>query len=305
MRMTMDDDQGPRSLGMPTDDRHPQSAACAAAIRQAARVLADAEALLITAGAGMGVDSGLPDFRSAGGFWRSYPRIGELGLSFEQMAQPHWFERDARFAWAFYGHRRTLYRRTEPHAGFGLLHRWMLAKPSGGFVFTSNVDGHFQKARFAEAQVVECHGSIHHLQCLVPCCDAIWRNPGRDLEIDEQTFRARGELPACPRCGSLARPNVLMFADGEWLSARTDAAWQRHTAWLDSVRGARLAVIELGAGVHLPAVRHYSEQIAGRFRATLVRINPVAADGPPGTVSIPLRALPALQAIAARMDASG
>jgi hypothetical protein len=95
-----------------------------------------------------------------------------------------------------------------------------------------------------------------------------------------------------------------MFADGEWLSARTDAALQRHSAWLDSVRRARLAVVELGAGVHLPAVRHYSEQIAGRFGATLVRINPVAADGPPGTVSIPLRALPALQAIAARMDAS-
>ena len=30
-------------------------------------------ALLIGAGAGMGVDSGLPEFRGKEGFWRAYP----------------------------------------------------------------------------------------------------------------------------------------------------------------------------------------------------------------------------------------
>ena len=40
-------------------------------IRRAARLIAKADALLITAGAGMSVDSGLPDFRGGQGFWRA------------------------------------------------------------------------------------------------------------------------------------------------------------------------------------------------------------------------------------------
>ena len=39
----------------------------------------EAEAVLITAGAGIGVDSGLPDFRGNEGFWKAYPPIAKLG----------------------------------------------------------------------------------------------------------------------------------------------------------------------------------------------------------------------------------
>ena len=48
------------------------------AARRAAQVIAEADALLIGAGAGMGVDSGLPDFRGAQGFWRAYPPYARL-----------------------------------------------------------------------------------------------------------------------------------------------------------------------------------------------------------------------------------
>src|SRR6187402_2067468 len=67
-------------------------AAAAEAIRQA-------DALLIGAGAGMGVDSGLPDFRGPEGFWKAYPPYRALGLRFEELASPHWFERDPPLAW--------------------------------------------------------------------------------------------------------------------------------------------------------------------------------------------------------------
>lgn len=46
--------------------------------------------------------------------------------------------------------------------------------PLGCAVFTSNIDGQFQKAGFDEAFIHECHGSIHYMQCLLPCCNAIW-----------------------------------------------------------------------------------------------------------------------------------
>ncbi len=44
-------------------------------IKIAREKIAQADAILITAGAGMGVDSGLPDFRGNEGFWKAYPII--------------------------------------------------------------------------------------------------------------------------------------------------------------------------------------------------------------------------------------
>src|SRR5207253_10939678 len=109
-------------------------------ILAASAAVEQAEALLIGAGAGMGVDSGLPDFRGPKGFWRAYPACEKLGLSFQAMANPRWFQSDPAFAWGFYGHRLDLYRKTEPHAGFGLLKAWGERMRHGSFVFTSNVD---------------------------------------------------------------------------------------------------------------------------------------------------------------------
>lgn len=80
--------------------------------REVARALGKAEALLVTAGAGMSVDSGLPDYRGNQGFWRAYPPFGQLGISFERMAQPYWFAEKPHMAWAWYRHRALLYRQT-------------------------------------------------------------------------------------------------------------------------------------------------------------------------------------------------
>jgi len=60
-------------------------------LRLAAKAIKATDALLVTAGAGMGVDSGLPDFRGTKVFWRAYPIIAKLGLSFEEMTKPGWF----------------------------------------------------------------------------------------------------------------------------------------------------------------------------------------------------------------------
>jgi len=92
-------------------------------ITQAAAVTRDAGALLICTGAGMGVDSGLPDFRGNEGFWKAYPPFARLGLSFIDMANPGWFHQDPELAWGFYGHRLNLSRQTIPHKGFERLLR--------------------------------------------------------------------------------------------------------------------------------------------------------------------------------------
>ena len=265
-------------------------------IEQAAQIIAQADALVIAAGAGMGVDSGLPDFRGTEGFWRAYPPLAELGLRFEQAANPLWFERDPELAWGFYGHRFNLYRRTAPHPGFAILQRWAERKARGAFVFTSNVDGHFQRAGFGEERVYECHGSLSHLQCSEPCCEEIWAADGPEIVVDEETFRAEEPLPRCLHCGAMARPNVLMFSDGQWLWNRSNAQERRFEAWLSGLEDARLVVVECGAGHAIPTVRRMSENLQ-RAGADLIRINPREPNGPAGTISLPVGALEALSVI--------
>jgi NAD-dependent SIR2 family protein deacetylase len=257
--------------------------------------------LLITAGAGMGVDSGLPDFRGDKGFWKAYPPFERLGVSFVDMANPGWFARDPELAWGFYGHRFELYRETTPHRGFQVLKRWAEGLDYGSFVFTSNVDGHFQRAGFDRNRVIECHGSISHLQCTEPCCSEIWRADDFEIEVDEDSFRAMSELPTCPHCGAVARPNVLMFGDWRWIPGRTSAQERRFSDWLAKAAGPKLVVVELGAGSAVPTVRMTSEQVASRSGATLVRINPREPQVRHGHVGLPLDALEALEAIDERM----
>lgn len=277
-----------------------------ASLEDAARALSRATALFVTAGAGMGVDSGLPDFRGTQGFWRAYPAYEKLGLRFEELASPRWFASDPRLAWGFYGHRLALYRRTRPHPGFELLQRFAARTKHGAFVFTSNVDGQFQRAGFDEARIEECHGALDWLQCTRRCGIAAWRADDYEPEIDETSFRALGELPLCPSCGALARPNVLMFGDWGWESARSDEQAARREAFdaLVTQDAAGIVVLECGAGTAIPTVRHFGEETAARHGGVLVRVNVRESEGPRGTISIASGAMAALTEIAARMPSA-
>ena len=269
------------------------------AIQQAVRLAQEADALLVTAGAGLGVDSGLPDFRGTEGFWHAYPAIAKLGLRFEQMANPSWFQESPELAWAFYGHRLALYRKTAPHTGFQRLLDAGGKKRLGYFVFTSNVDGQFQKAGFDPDRIVECHGSIHHFQCCQPCQKVIWDAATESVLVDESKFLAIAPLPQCPHCRKTARPNVLMFYDDAWIANRSHAQEHRLRTWLQSVRldRGKLVVIELGAGTAVPSVRNFSGRMVNDYLADLIRINPREPEVPPGHIGLPFGAKEGLRRI--------
>ena len=229
------------------------------------------DSLLITAGAGMGVDSGLPDFRGDKGLWEAYPALGRSNLSFAEIANPAWFYKHPRLAWGFYGHRLQMYRQVTPHDGFSILRGWAkkLAIPST--VFTSNVDGQFQRAGFDQNSVYECHGSIHFLQCSRPCSEDIWPADEFIPQIDSDQCLLLNEIPTCPRCGEVARPNILMFNDGDWLPNRSDAQEAHLQSWLQSVNSP--LIIELGAGTAIASVRNFGTDVCRQWDAKLIRIN--------------------------------
>ena len=245
-----------------------------------AQLIYNAKHLIFTAGAGMGVDSGLPDFRGNNGFWKAYPMLKEKG-GFAHMANPTHFENNPKIGWGFYGHRLNLYRNTTPHNGFNILHKWARDKDNDYFIYTSNVDGAFQKAGFSSSKIVECHGSIHHLQGLESRYDRRMKGHIRSAEPFEVTvdenLHAQGELPRNER-GELLRPNILMFGDWGWDSSRTDEQYRKMDKWLDNVDLNDTVVIEVGAGTSIPSVRRTSEQFS-MAGATLIRINPREAHG--------------------------
>ncbi|RLA84617.1 MAG: NAD-dependent deacetylase [Epsilonproteobacteria bacterium] len=243
-------------------------------IKSIKQLIKEADAILITSGAGMGVDSGLPDFRGTEGFWKAYPPIEKLGLSFSDMANPKWFKENPPLAWAFYGHRLNLYRDTIPHTGFKMLLDLVKEKNNNYFIYTSNVDGQFQKAGFDDNKIHEVHGSIHHLQCNDSCKDKLWDAGAEYIDVDMDKFEAIN-IPLCDDCGSVARPNILMFGDWHWNHKRSTIQEEKYLMWLKNNKDKNIVIIEIGAGTSIPTIRVQGEHLASRYKNTkLIRINP-------------------------------
>jgi NAD-dependent SIR2 family protein deacetylase len=262
-------------------------------LQRAVTAISQAEALVITSGAGMGVDSGLPDFRGESGFWQAYPMYKDLGVNFYAAANPSHFSDDPHFGWGFYGHRTNLYRHTIPHRGFKILLEWTQRYALDTFVVTSNVDGQFQKAGFSPPSIFEVHGSIHHLQCLTPCTKDIWDND-EQIPVDLDSMRAR-HIPRCRHCQGVARPNILMFGDYSWLPDRTSEQEKRFHQFLMRNNGKKLVIVELGAGTAVPTIRHLTQTLAQKKNACALRINPREAQINAAQISLAYPALAALE----------
>lgn len=270
--------------------------ALAEKIQKTAKLIQQADNLIIATGAGMGIDSGLPDFRGADGFWKAYPALKLQNRNFKEIANPESFNTMPEIAWGFYGHRLQLYRNTIPHAGFHILKKWGERLPRGYSVFTSNVDGQFQKAGFLSSRIHECHGSIHHLQCKEACTPYISSAENFIPQLDVENCQLLNAPPVCIHCCRIARPNILMFNDSKWLEYRTENQAMVQHAWLSSVH--RPVVIELGAGTSISTVRNFSERTIRRYNGHLVRINPTEPHvSRPDDISLPMTALRALTLI--------
>ena len=250
-------------------------------LEEAADALARAEALLIGAGAGMGVDSGLPDYRGTLGYWTNNPE-------WEDLASGQWFLDRPEHAWEVMREKTSWFARAEPHLGYDALRSMAGRMSRGAHVYTSNVDAHFARAGFHRDNILECHGSMFYLQCAAMCSRDVWYRQDLAQLVDHSL-----PIPVCPRCQKIARPNVLLFGDNLWTCSRHVEQMKHYLEWRDSLEGARVVVLEIGAGSTIPSVREQCELVSERYDATLVRINPFESECPEG-IGIPLGACAAL-----------
>jgi NAD-dependent SIR2 family protein deacetylase len=257
-------------------------------INKAKKVLDEAEVIIITSGAGMGVDSGLPDFRGNEGMWKEYPVLKELKLNFSSIANPKQFKLNPKVAWGFYGHRYDIYKRTRPNAGFTFLRELLKAKKDY-FIVTSNVDGHFQKAGFNTDKIYEVHGRINKLQC-TKCDTKPWDiDDDKRFGVNSNTFELSTTLPYCKKCNAIARPNIMMFDDYSYDYSISEAQENRFNNFMRKYdkNGTKIAIIEIGAGTAISTIRHIGEQIHNKIEtATLIRINPRESQVPNGAIGL-------------------
>lgn len=267
-------------------------------LKLAQEIIESADAVLITAGAGMSADSGLATFRTDGGWWKNHPLSKKHSINFMDLVTVKGFESDPRLSWAFFGTLMDEFRNTAPHRGYTLLLELAKSKQHGAFVITSNGDELFEKAGFDADSIHEVHGSAFHLQCAKPCTETTWEFRG-PIPVNNETFKAEGILPICPYCSGPARPNALMFGeDDAWVQERESTQEQRLQKWLEEVRlfGSELVVIEIGAGTQVPTIRIKSQYFSKLMGGQLIRINldDAELEGAEG-VSLPMNGLEACE----------
>ena len=88
------------------------------AIIDATNAINSSDALLIVAGAGMGIDSGLPDYRGPQGLWNSWHPARELNMTYESLSTHEQFINNPELAWGFQTYLTKLYNDLAPHDGY-------------------------------------------------------------------------------------------------------------------------------------------------------------------------------------------
>lgn len=221
------------------------------------QLIEEADGILILAGAGMGVDAGIPDFRGKTGLWTA-----EKDNFIKFSSGPAWHEHPLE-TWNFYISRFISCRSLEPHRGYYDLKNILDTLGKDTYVMTSNVDGHFEKAGYPVDKIYTIHGDLKHIQCSNKCCRDTYSMPEFTHELT--TIE---EAPHCLKCGSVMRPVVMMFNDPWIVTTKIDLQAMACLHWVQSKNN--IVGIEIGAGLVVPSLRIYGEERT----KTLIRINP-------------------------------
>ena len=242
-------------------------------MKETATLINEAEAILVFAGAGMSADSNLTTYKDTEGFYRDYPLYRELKKSYVSMMSYEGLMDDPYAAWGYFAHQYKLYTNAQPHEGYQKLLTLCQSKEDY-FIVTTNVDGLFKKAGFATDKIHEVHGTIHALQCSVPCSRTVWDTEGLNVEIDYSTMKALDHLPLCPKCDFVSRPNICMYGDTDesyvWEEADKNA--KRFQEWRRQNKYKKVLIFEIGVGAD-GLKRHLTKYRKAFTDVTLICIN--------------------------------
>ncbi len=274
------------------------------AMCRAAQFVRNADVLLVAAGAGMGVDAGLPDYY--GGIHLAHPRLAEMGLNIYDLSNHALFEHNPALAWGHWVTRQREYMNAQPHAGYHILHAWSKYSKRNVRIVTTNLDRHFARTGFPLDNIFEMHGSMYDAQCMHSCGVGSWPLDIANMpSVDSNTMLLLGPLPLCIQCGGPARVSTALAVDDHWDTSNVEVARMRHETFFRELPAERiLTAIEIGCGTVMKKVRTEATRIVAEHRmrggrAAHIRINLYQAhiDEHEDNISLPLGALEALRTI--------
>jgi NAD-dependent deacetylase len=153
--------------------------------------LRQAKSVTVLTGAGISAESGIPTFReSQTGLWAQYNP--------HELATPEAFSRNPQLVVEWYRWRLNIVSQAQPNPGHYALAEMEAHLPVFTLI-TQNVDG--LHARAGSTRLVELHGSIGRVRCSSSQC-----------HYETKDWPAV-DLPECPTCGALLRPDVVWFGE--------------------------------------------------------------------------------------------
>lgn len=288
---------------------------------RAAYALCRSNYLLITCGAGFSADSGLSTYES-------------MPKDYSYLCNPLRLIDDREEFNRFWFSCANMYTRIRPHSGYTVIESWChggVLKNLGGtgkgaqtnirsdknhlspwWIYSSNVDGHFNRLEGFTDTICEIHGRATEFRCANAVgyteenrrCGELWNRWNDEIaktrttqSCMSSTFVVSSDgkhknISECHHCSLPVRPNVLMFHDTDKnVLADINVQRDRYQHWEatvedDVANGSHLVILELGAGKNVPAVRNESEEVLSdchtRLRGqcnsggsvTCIRINP-------------------------------
>ena len=190
-------------------------------LQQLQTIMDHGKRIVFFTGAGASTESGIPDFRSVDGLYHQqydYPP--------EEIISHHFFEENPKEFYRFY-RSRMIYPNAQPNAA----HRFIaeLERTGRGLgVVTQNIDNLHTLA--GSRKVAELHGSIMRNYC-VHC----HHEEGLDWMIQSE------DLPRCPICGALMKPDVVLYEEALDESVMEQALTWIHQADVLIICGTSLA----------------------------------------------------------------
>ena len=166
-------------------------------IKKGAQLIRQANKILVFTGAGLGTESGIPDFRSPGGIWDRYDPSDfyfQKIISDEKAREKYW--KMSSEYW-------DVMKNAKPNRA----HLAIKELEDAGkllAIVTQNIDGLHQKAGNSPDKIIELHGTAFSVSCL---------NCGRkyDREEIEKRIRSGVKVPYCDSCSGILKPDTISF----------------------------------------------------------------------------------------------
>ncbi len=268
------------------------------AIRKAKETLAQTEAVIIGAGAGLSTAAG---FVYSGERFEKY--FGDFGrrYGFRDMYSGGFYPYQTQEEfWAYFSRNIWVNRyMNAPKPVYQNL--FQLVQGKDYFVLTTNVDHCFQKAGFEKQRLFYTQGDYGLFQCSKPCCRKTWDNEesvrgmilsqGFEISAENELRLPEGKtaamtipsalLPKCPNCGRPLTTNLRSddkFVEDEgW-----EAAASAYEVWVKAHQQEKTVYLEIGVGFNTPGIIKYNfwQQVYQNPQAVYICLNPEAGDVP-------------------------